>query len=202
MIWIWRNRVKFRKSEDLRQRNDRLNESIKQLKMDKEQNKFLKRLKRNNIENEELFIEQAKKEIELYGDYTKIILFMVALIVDILFFSALLLYLLSTTKIYDINDILDDIEKVSYSDDENNVVVIGKYCARINKRKVYYDLKIKVKNLNKKDISFARVIDNKSKEKFDISGLSSGNTYSQILVNNVNEKSEYDVQIKNVVFEE
>lgn len=129
-------------------------------------------------------------------------IFATILIMCIGMFLAFIIYVITFTKIDSLNSTLNDMEIVSYEDAENNIIVKGKYVVRLEKRKVHYDLSISLKNLNKKELSFARVIDNNTGEKCDFTNIDSGDKKSNILLKDVTEDNKYDVIIKNIVFEE
>lgn len=129
-------------------------------------------------------------------------IFATILIMCIGMFLAFIIYVITFTKIDSLNSTLNDMEIVSYEDAENNIIVKGKYVVRLEKRKVHYDLSISLKNLNKKELSFARVIDNNTGEKCDFTNIDSGDKKSSILLKDVTEDNKYDVIIKNIVFEE
>ena len=129
-------------------------------------------------------------------------IFATILIMCIGMFLAFIIYVINFTKIDSLNSTLNDMEIVSYEDAENSIKVKGKYVVRLEKRKVQYDLSISLKNLNKKELSFARVIDNNTGEKCDFTNIDSGDKKSNILLKDVTEDNKYDVIIKNIVFEE
>ena len=129
-------------------------------------------------------------------------IFATILIMCIGMFLAFIIYVITFTKIDSLNSTLNDMEIVSYEDAENNIIVKGKYVVRLEKRKVHYDLSISLKNLNKKELSFARVIDNNTGEKCDFTNIDSGDKKSNILLKDVTEDNKYDVITKNIVFEE
>lgn len=129
-------------------------------------------------------------------------IFATILIMCIGMFLAFIIYVITFTKIDSLNSTLNDMEIVSYEDAENNIIVKGKYVVRLEKRKVHYDLSISLKNLNKKELSFARVIDNNTGEKCDFTNIGSGDEKSNILLKDVTEDNKYDVITKNIVFEE
>ena len=129
-------------------------------------------------------------------------IFATTLIMCIGMFLAFIIYVITFTKIDSLNSTLNDMEIVSYEDAENNIIVKGKYVVRLEKRKVHYDLSISLKNLNKKELSFARVIDNNTGEKCDFTNIDSGDKKSNILLKDVTEDNKYDVITKNIVFEE
>lgn len=129
-------------------------------------------------------------------------IFATILIMCIGMFLAFIIYVITFTKIDSLNSTLNDMEIVSYEDAENNIIVKGKYVVRLEKRKVHYDLSISLKNLNKKELSFARVIENNTDEKCDFTNIGSGDEKSNILLKDVTEDNKYDVITKNIVFEE
>ena len=129
-------------------------------------------------------------------------IFATILIMCIAMFLAFIIYIITFTKIDSINSTLNDMEIVSYEDAENNIIVKGKYVVRLEKRKVHYDLSISLKNLNRKELSFARVIENNTDEKCDFTNIGSGDEKSNILLKDVTEDNKYDVITKNIVFEE
>lgn len=156
----------------------------------------------DEIMEDEKLIEKENSKISEDKDSYDAIVFLIVLLGAILLFVSFITHLVSSTKINDLNVSLSDIEVLYKVDDENNVYITGEYHARLYKQKVCFDLNVEVRNESKKNISFARVIDNNSKQKFDITNLKKGSTYSHILVDNVNEKTNFDIEIKNITFEE
>lgn len=200
IFWIYYRLKKDFREDDLNEKKDELKERKENLELIKGKNKLKK--EKDSIEKEEKAIENEEEKIKTYEIICWAINYLIVAISFIVFVISLIMYAISIFKVEKINSILSDIEVVSYTDVENNVSVTGEYYARITKRKVYFDLKVEVRNLNLKDISYARIIENNSKEKFDLTNFKSGETYSKILVDNVNENTEYDIDINNIVFDE
>ena len=149
-------------------------------------------LERRVIEND---FESKLKKL-MIGVFTTILIMCIAM------FLAFIIYIITFTKIDSLNSTLNNMEIVSYEDAENNIIVKGKYVVRLEKRKVHYDLSISLKNLNRKELSFARVIENNTDEKCDFTNIGSGDEKSNILLKDVTEDNKYDVITKNIVFEE
>ena len=97
---------------------------------------------------------------------------------------------------------LKDVDVLYFEDEDNNLIVKGNYVAILERRKIHYSLNISLKNLNKKDLSFARVTDMNSNEKYDFTDIESGDKKSHIILKDVSDKDKYDIKIKDVVFEE
>lgn len=117
-------------------------------------------------------------------------------------FISFLIYIIAVFNVDNMNYSLKDVDVLYCEDEGNNLIVKGNYVAILKKRKVHYDLNISLKNLNKKDLSFARVTDMNSNEKYDFTDIESGDKKSHIILKDVSDKDKYDIKIKDVVFEE
>ena len=117
-------------------------------------------------------------------------------------FISFLIYIIAVFNVDNMNYSLKDVDVLYFEDEDNNLIVKGNYVAILKKRKVHYDLNISLKNLNKKDLSFARVTDMNSNEKYDFTDIESGDKKSHIILKDVSDKDKYDIKIKDVVFEE
>lgn len=117
-------------------------------------------------------------------------------------FISFLIYIIAVFNVDNMNYSLKDVDVLYCEDEGNNLIVKGNYVAILERRKIHYSLNISLKNLNKKDLSFARVTDMNSNEKYDFTDIESGDKKSHIILKDVSDKDKYDIKIKDVVFEE